>query len=147
MFFAEYYGDCSELSLRTIQIATYFFLELLAHSQDKSRKDILTRYATRYILISPPPFQIHKLYYINLFFLFRLQKRYKRNITACKWVIKLFIECPMWVSDLFFSCDVEDTRAQFLLLLVRILRRLLRHERYTLLVPCFSPPPFSSNLF
>lgn len=44
----DYFGTSPELDMKTIQLGTYFFLEIYAHAQDRLRRETMNKYLLRY---------------------------------------------------------------------------------------------------
>lgn len=87
------------LSLRTLQVATFFFLEVISHAKDR---EILPRFGDR------------------------LRQRYKESDEASRWLVALLIDDKRMLSQLLFECPVEEIRSSFAELLASVVQTLLK---------------------
>ena len=103
------------LSLRTLQVATFFFLEVISHAKDR---EILPRFGDRlrqrYNLLRSCNWwhgpQVRQLTTGGL-----TKHRYKESDEASRWLIALLIDDKRMLSQLLFECPVEEVRCSLLL--------------------------------
>jgi hypothetical protein len=95
------------LALKTVQVATFFFLEVISHAKDR---EILPRFGDR-LRQRYGHLRLRRASHSSLSPDTQSTYRYKESQEACRWLAKLLIDDKRMLSQLLLECPVEEVRA------------------------------------